>query len=219
MEKIRAIMSKIFTIIVAFLGYSIIQGLYILPDMKDTRLFVVLGALAITLSIIGIIAMWSGYTSQLKKYNPRNFDQKPHFNWPNVGKAVLGVIAMLVLQISFSMLMGPAQPDNQVALNQIGASGSPLFYLMVAVVAPIIEEIIFRGYLVNLVLVKDTKLNRLISILIGGLVFGLLHEPHFSLFFVVYGGMGVILTAVYIYTKDLRYSIVVHIVNNVLSIL
>jgi membrane protease YdiL (CAAX protease family) len=53
----------------------------------------------------------------------------------------------------------------------------------------------------------------------SGFVFAYGHDPMFSKFIYLYWVMGMILAWTYVETKDIRYSILTHMLNNILSIL
>ncbi len=206
-------------LLIAFGLYSVLQSIYILPKNMTDRSFAISAAWILLVTVLMIGAMWWVYKFELKQDNPFRFDEKPHFRGKNIVITVVGFFALIAFQIAVSPLMGNQQPENEQTLNQIVTQVNPLFKLLIVFVGPVVEELIFRGFLFNIILKQDKRWAKILAVILGGLLFGLMHEPSFSVYLIVYWGMGIILSGVYVWTKDLRYSIVVHILNNSLSML
>lgn len=85
-----------------------------------------------------------------------------------------------------------------------------LLSIMLGVLAPIAEEIIFRGIIPQ----KIFKGYESWGYIIGGLIFAIFHGPTNIMSFVIYGGASVILTLLACRTRRLEVSIAVHMINN-----
>lgn len=83
-------------------------------------------------------------------------------------------------------------------------------FVVIVILAPVIEEIIFRGVLFNML---NRKLGVIPSLIISGSFFGILH---FATFFPA-AIMGFVLGFIYHRTGDIRTSIKAHIFNNLVS--
>ena len=85
--------------------------------------------------------------------------------------------------------------------------------------APILEEIIFRGIFMNWFFVDKPFL----SILISGVLFGYVHAPFSADTDWIYALskilLGIVLAGVYYRTKNIKADITVHFLNNFLAIL
>lgn len=77
----------------------------------------------------------------------------------------------------------------------------------------IMEEIIFRYIIPKELFAKHQKWG----FVIGTLAFALIHSPSDIGSFIIYAGMGAILSFVYYKTEHLEYSIMVHFINNALA--
>ncbi|MCK0068509.1 CPBP family intramembrane glutamic endopeptidase [Kordiimonas laminariae] len=88
-----------------------------------------------------------------------------------------------------------------------------LTYLMVIIVAPIIEEIVFRGYIQNSL---EKKYNPQIAVLITSVLFAIIHFnlAVFPLYFILGVGFGVL----FVRTRSLWTVILLHILNNSLAV-
>ncbi len=94
-------------------------------------------------------------------------------------------------------------------------SQSPLLFtiLFVGIGAPILEELIFRMALIDILRPFGYK----VSLLISGLLFGAFHM-NFEQFFYAFL-IGVILGAVYYKTNEIKYTMIIHIAFNSFNVL
>jgi membrane protease YdiL (CAAX protease family) len=85
--------------------------------------------------------------------------------------------------------------------------------LFVVIVAPVLEEIIFRGIIMKGLINKG--LNPTKAIIISAVIFGIVHQNPWQ--FVGAGLLGCVLGLVYYKTKSLLLAILLHAFNNLLS--
>jgi membrane protease YdiL (CAAX protease family) len=84
------------------------------------------------------------------------------------------------------------------------------YYLLGAlIVAPVLEEIVFRNILLNSLL---NNYRKKISIIISSLVFGLIHGSPFQIIFTTV--IGLFLGIIYAKEKNIAYAIIVHFFAN-----
>jgi membrane protease YdiL (CAAX protease family) len=125
------------------------------------------------------------------------------------------VLAALALFYGFTAVYGAiVQPENpQTIIEDVGANESAALLLagalMVIVVAPICEEVFFRGFLFR---VLRVRMSFWPSAVIDGVVFGLVHGS--LIIAPVLGVLGVLLCWVYERTGSLLPAIAVHVLNN-----
>ncbi|PWG00579.1 CPBP family intramembrane metalloprotease [Levilactobacillus bambusae] len=161
------------------------------------------------------------YHRLLKKNNPRHFGKTKLTRrraWTEIGLYVL----MYAIQITWSLLLFShvlKEPANQTELNQM--SSQLLFWnnAFSAVVAPLVEELLFRGIFFQYFFVKDTFWSNWLGILVSGFIFGYLHNPALSLNLIFYSALGCVLAFAYLHFRDIRYNIGLHFLNNFLSTL
>ena len=102
--------------------------------------------------------------------------------------------------------------DLSFELEELLSQGSPWFTLLFSVVlAPVMEELIFRKVLIDRTIVYGDKA----AVVLSGLLFGVFHG-NFHQFFYAFG-LGCVLAYVYIRTGKLRYSIALHMSVNFLG--
>ncbi|WP_314481155.1 type II CAAX endopeptidase family protein [Streptococcus cristatus] len=132
------------------------------------------------------------------------------------GKRIaLGLFGMLLISVLGTVLLrwlhGEATTANQASLMEEFRRGDiVLLSIMLGILAPIAEEIIFRG----IIPLKIFKGYESWGYIIGGLLFALFHGPTNIMSFVIYGAASVILTLLACQTRRLEVSIAVHMINN-----
>ena len=86
-------------------------------------------------------------------------------------------------------------------------------FIVICLMAPIFEEILFRGIILKGML--NHKINPLLAIVVSGLIFGVAHLNPWQ--FVGAGLLGCVFGYVYYQTKSLLLPIILHALNNTLS--
>lgn len=132
------------------------------------------------------------------------------------GKRIsLGILGMFLISILGTALLrwvnGEVTTANQTSLIEEFQRGNGILLpIMLGVLAPIVEEIIFRGILP----LKIFKGYEGWGYIVGGLLFALFHGPTNIVSFVIYAFSSVILTLLAYRTRRLEVSIAVHMINN-----
>ena len=163
--------------LVGFLGSQLLIAIPIAvfsageaPDTSSPGI-VVLGTLALGVGLLG-----SAYFFASRVARPRawHFGLRGTKFWPSVGWAALGLLAFFVLSAVYAAVV---QPDaEQTTVQDLGGDkgtiGLVVAGLMVIVVAPVVEEIFFRGFFYRAL---RTRLGVLFAAAIDGVVFGSIH--------------------------------------------
>lgn len=145
---------------------------------------------------------------------------KPDFlSWKRVRTLALGYLACLGFSMLGSMILAATGEMSTFNQDQVTAFTAQMpfavTFITVAIAAPIMEEIIFRGFVPN-ILVTSGKRNGLI---LGTVLFALAHMPTDIGSAVIYLGMGSVLAFVYAKTGRLEMSIGVHMTVNVIAVM
>lgn len=168
------------------------------------------------LSIFLLLFLNSRYRKQLRIANPSHFGKDKL-----TGKKILFTLGMFVVMniiaITFNSLLSLGTPDNQEAINQVTAIVPMLAIFNTVFFAPLAEELIFRGIFFNFFFNKNRRNSHILAVIVSGIIFGLMHEVTFSLAFFFYTIIGWVLAGTYLYTKDLRYSMTIHLLFNLLG--
>ncbi|TVW04152.1 CPBP family intramembrane metalloprotease [Streptococcus pneumoniae] len=141
-----------------------------------------------------------------------------HFKWQlrYFIYLLLGYIISYMSDFLFSYFISP--PSNQISLNEtiemMGRQEFPYFLLIVCFIAPIAEELIYRGVLMTTFFKNSPWYG---DVLLSAIIFGYIHI-NFALTplaFFIYDSGGLILSLLYRMTKNLIYPILVPILLNI----
>lgn len=120
----------------------------------------------------------------------------------------------MIYSVLSTYLYKNATTANDAALNKmLGTGGATTFMMitMIAFLAPLCEELLFRGMFFE----KFFKGRIWQPILVSGLLFGCVHISSNLVSFLLYFIMGLVFGWVYHKTKNLSASLLLHIVNNI----
>jgi membrane protease YdiL (CAAX protease family) len=134
-----------------------------------------------------------------------------------VGWAALAFVALILFSVAFNALIG--QKEAETLPSELGVDRSTAALVatavLVTVLAPIAEELLFRGYVFPAL--RNWK-GTVPAVVITGLLFGLLHvlsAPAYALVpLALFGGL---LCLVYLKTRSLYPCIALHSVNNCIA--
>ena len=88
---------------------------------------------------------------------------------------------------------------------------SPLKILVIVILAPLVEEYIFRKQIID----RLSRYGEGVAIVFSGVTFGLFHGNLFQFFYAC--GLGMLFAYVYVRTRRLRYTVILHAVVNFLG--
>lgn len=96
-------------------------------------------------------------------------------------------------------------------VNPVTAPGIILYFIQLAVLPAILEEIAFRGIILKHLL----PYNRIGAMIFSSLLFGLLHvNPPQAIFAAAFG---MVLALCYDYTRSIKFTALIHFTNNLIS--
>jgi membrane protease YdiL (CAAX protease family) len=131
-----------------------------------------------------------------------------------IGMALAGLGAFYAFSIVYGVIVRPDNP--QTLVEDVGANESTALLvigaLMVIVVAPICEEVFFRGFLFRILRIR---MSFWIAAALDGVIFGLVHGSFVIL--PVLAVLGVALCWVYERTGSLVPAIAIHAFNNMIA--
>lgn len=139
--------------------------------------------------------------------------------WIFKGYGLMMLAGGLVSIIEILITGNPIGAANQLALAKMANSGLSLkiFLVFLAIIlAPLLEEAIFRGVLMNYFLKNSYWWS---NVIVSGVAFGLYHvvfQPFQLVALVQYSLTGIILAVVYKKTQSLQYSMSLHCLSNVI---
>jgi len=98
-------------------------------------------------------------------------------------------------------------PENNIDTT-ISSTPMWLIIILMVIVAPVVEELIFRKIVIDRLSVFGDRT----AIIFSGVAFGLVHANLYQFFYAAF--LGIILGYVYTKTRDIKYSILLHMLIN-----
>ena len=108
-----------------------------------------------------------------------------------------------------SLVLSGGEAENAVA--NYAMDSSPLKILVMVILAPMLEELICRKLLID----RTVRYGEKLSVLMSGLIFGLLHQNLFQFFYAF--ALGSVFAYVYVRTGRIRYTVILHMIVNFLG--
>lgn len=200
-------MLRVIGIAVAFLAMQIVVSVLIAAGyaifnraLPHAILIEILTSIISNLAIIFVL--W-----KIKYVDAKRFFLK-NTSWLNL---LLMVVMLMSASFSCSVLEEMLQiPDNMAEIFPL-IMNNPLGIVALAIIAPIAEEVVFRGAILGHLL-ENTKWDYRLSILVSALVFGVIHLNPIQIVFATI--IGLLLGWAYWRTRSLLPCILMHVANN-----
>ena len=206
MNKV-SILKRFLYFLLAFLILIIIQGPTIYLGVKDASL---VSLLVFLLLLKSAGALFLGKRMGLLEGFKTLSSLKA---WGMIGLTYLGIYIVTGLGAMVMMWEGVSNSTNQAAIEN--AHMNPFVLITITVImAPIVEELVFRGILMGRVFNPDS----IVGLILSSLLFGLAHMPNSIGVWIVYAGMGFALGTAYRKFQKLEYCIMAHMINNSIAV-
>ena len=111
-----------------------------------------------------------------------------------------------ILGSVLSMVLSDGEATNATA--ELAMDNHPLKVLFMVILAPVLEEFVFRKQLID----RTRHYGEKTAVMLSAVTFGLLHQNLFQFFYAF--GLGLLLAYIYMRTGRLRYSAILHAVIN-----
>ncbi|MFD1466436.1 CPBP family intramembrane glutamic endopeptidase [Lapidilactobacillus mulanensis] len=200
----KTALSKIGTIIVCYLI------VLILPDLI-LQLFKIKGATAINVQVL-LTAIGAAALIWLDRKGDKKLEIAPDKKLSIADKTLYGVGGMILLyateivgSVLIILLFGQPNPSQNTQQILEIVKIAPAFIIYGVVLAPIMEEVVFRK---NIYGVGRKLINPLGAALVSALLFGLAHND--NNFLIVYAGIGLALCWLYKRTNSIVVNIIAH---------
>ena len=202
-----SILKRFLYLLLAFLILIIIQGPTIYLGVKDASLVSLLVFLLLLKSAGALfLGKRLGLLEGLKTLSSLNA-------WGMIGLTYLGIYIVTRIGAMVMMMEGVSNSTNQATIENIHMNPFVLITFTV-IMAPIVEELVFRGILMGRVFNPDS----IVGLILSSLLFGLAHMPNSIGVWIVYAGMGFVLGTVYRKCQKLEYCIMAHMINNSIAV-
>ena len=210
MKSLKAVIGMLFV-----LAVDTLVQLAVLPDMRATQLIWLMMPLVVVLTLTVVTRLTHGFQLTLNwRITKRQLGLM-------IGSAVGLVIMLSMIGAILTILIGHTTvSQNQASINQTLTTGTltriAMFFLAV-VIAPLIEETMFRGIVMN----TWFKNNRYYAdVLLSAVLFGVFHTTtDLSLATVTpYVVMGAVFALIYRKTGNLAVNIYTHMLYNAIVV-
>jgi len=186
-----------------------IMGMILFSPLILLNKFIDKEALTLICNILAVgITFWIVYSIRKRKTNIKTF----HFKINNKRTIPLVIVAMIALYFG---IIGPIislipVPEflKQIFID-LAKQTNVFSFISMVIVAPIFEELIFRGIMLDGLLKKYSPKK---SILISSILFGLVHLNPWQ--FIGALIIGVFIGWVYYHSKSISLAIIIHAANN-----
>ena len=111
-----------------------------------------------------------------------------------------------IIGTMLSMVLSGGEATNATA--EIAMDNHPLKVLFMVILAPVLEEFVFRKQLID----RTRRYGEKTAVMLSAVTFGLLHQNLFQFFYAF--GLGLLLAYIYLRTGRLRYSAILHAIIN-----
>ncbi|MDU2712665.1 MAG: CPBP family intramembrane glutamic endopeptidase [Streptococcus salivarius] len=202
-----SILKRFLYLLLAFLILIIIQGPTIYLGVKDASL---VSLLVFLLLLKSAGALFLGKRLGLLEGFKTLSSLKA---WGMIGLTYLGIYIVTRIGAMVMMMEGVSNSTNQATIENIHMNPFVLITFTV-IMAPIVEELVFRGILMGRVFNPDS----IVGLILSSLLFGLAHMPNSIGVWIVYAGMGFVLGTVYRKCQKLEYCIMAHMINNSIAV-
>lgn len=171
----------------------------------------------VTIFILLFVAIIVWARQLYQKYN--QLPIRKNIRWGAIfGGYVVIMVAEYILGTLNILIYHQTETANNQSLMQI-LGANPLvtivFSISVFTLTPIAEELIFRGVLMNMFFKPS---NFWPKVILSGVVFSLDHLSTNVISFLIYCMLGMVLAYVYRRTGDIRNSMLLHGLNNLIAI-
>lgn len=220
-----------FTLQFVFLiAASIIAGIMEVvknPEMNPLELTekitsIIMGQVHMSIIFASIIAIPIFYA--ISKARKQNLSQICSFSYIKPMSLFVLIIAGISINLSSGYLLeitqrldflrGYFEAHDELMKTLVGGSNIIIAFIGTAIVAPIIEEILFRGLIFNEL---KKVMSVTVAVVLQGVLFGIYH------FQVVQGAyaivFGILMGLAYVWTKSIWSSIIIHIMINGTSVI
>lgn len=202
-----SILKRFLYFLLAFLILCIEQAPTIFVRVKDVR---AVGLLILVMLLISAGALFLGKRMGLLEGFKTLSSLKA---WGMIGLTYLGIYIVTGLGKMVMMWEGVSNSTNQATIENTHMNPFVLITFTV-IMAPIVEEFIFRGLLMGRVFNPDS----IVGLILSGFLFGLVHMPNSIGVWIIYAGMGFTLGTVYRKFQKLEYCIMAHMINNSIAV-
>ena len=183
----------------------------------------IVAALLFTLAAVAMCGLY--LKLYLKQADGYFHDWKSRFSGKKLLWAAGYIVLMLAINPLYEMLMAALGVEssvdnlqNQLIIMEMLQRAPLTMAAYIVLFAPVLEELLLRGIFFQSFGSIENRGKRWLLLVLSAFIFGSLHSLPVHYDFLLYFAMGLVLGAAYLHTKDLKYPILIHMVNNALGL-
>ena len=208
-KETKFYLSTVLIIIIYYLIFNFVARLEFVNQLSDFGFY---GLQILLIALEGIAA-----TVVLVKSQGWKECGRFQFRWAYLGVFFLFFILMFVWVNITTLIFPSTQNGSEIMKEATNLTGISYFIMRIlygSLIAPIVEELVFRGLLMT-ALSKFKK--HYIDVVISSTLFSLIHVLQYGWVltdFIIYAGAGLLLCMFFRYTRSVYWSIALHILWN-----
>ena len=208
-EETKFYLGTILVLMSYYLIFNLVMRLEFMDQLSDFGFY---GIQILLIVFVGIVATVVLVKSQRWKEYGRF-----QFRWSYLGIFFLSFILMFLWVNITTRIFPSTQNGSAIVKEAANLTGISYFITRIlygSLIAPIVEELVFRGLLMT-ALSKFKKYY--IDVIISSTLFSLIHVLQYGWVltdFIVYAGAGLILCMLFCYTRSIYWSMALHILWN-----
>lgn len=171
-------------------------------------------------AVLGIVAVKLYGKTIYKDIADR--DSKKAWFFQTFAFSVLYLLINLIFTNVLYYINGKMLTENEMIIDSINDSGillQLLSVIVVCVIGPVVEEILFRYIYQNWLISKISFFNGYLAVILVAVSFGALHSGFSPLELSYYSLLGMLLGIIYKKTDSIAMVIIIHMINNTVGTL
>ncbi|HRJ06586.1 MAG TPA: type II CAAX endopeptidase family protein [Candidatus Saccharibacteria bacterium] len=224
-------------VLVAFIGAQIIGSLlliglfFVIPGLESFNSAIIATASAvISYSLTLTLLIGVPYLLQHRKTSLKTLGIDRPMSWPDIGFGTLGFLPYAILTAVtiwlFTSVFQVIDPEQSQALpfdNLVMQYEYIVAFVTLVILAPIAEELLFRGYFLGKM---SGYVNKWAAIIVTAVIFALMHVPGFTSdggFQLQWGAaadtlaLGLVLGGLRVFTGSIWAGVLLHMLKNAIA--
>ena len=208
-KETKFYLSTVLIIIIYYLIFNFVARLEFVNQLSDFGFY--------SLQILLIVLEGIAATVVLVKSQGWKECGRFQFRWAYLGVFFLFFILMFVWVNITTLIFPSTQNGNEMMKEAANLTGISYFIMRIlygSLIAPIVEELVFRGLLMT-ALSKFKK--HYIDVVVSSTLFSLIHVLQYGWVltdFIVYAGAGLLFGMLFLYTRSVYWPMALHILWN-----
>lgn len=214
------ILKRLTIFVIGLVAYQLVEALALMPGVAHWRGAAISGPILAILGF-GLLIWWLSrrFRSTRAGMTPPDDTRQP-FTLDKLWGMLPGLLIMAAAQAlsAYAVASGkmPVSANEQAINHTLGSSPTVMIMILI-VLGPIVEELLFRGLLMNLAFADRNRATQAFNLILSSVSFAIVHVPTNLFDFTTYAMLGLGLGLTYARTRDLRTGMALHILNNVVA--